>query len=70
MAGNLGFQVEIVPGDWRHGIKPGELAIALAQDAGHEIKAVMAVHSETSTGVTTDIPGVVELWMRRSIRPC
>ncbi|MBV9443538.1 MAG: aminotransferase class V-fold PLP-dependent enzyme [Acidobacteriaceae bacterium] len=58
MAGNLGFRVDVIPGDWRHGIRMEELAQALARDSGHEIKAVFAVHNETSTGVTTDIPGV------------
>ena len=58
MACNLGFRVDIVPGDWRHGVNLGELANALANDPGHEIKAVIAVHNETSNGVTTDIPAV------------
>jgi alanine-glyoxylate transaminase/serine-glyoxylate transaminase/serine-pyruvate transaminase len=58
MACNLGFRVQVIPGDWRHGIRTDELAQALADDPGHEIKAVIAVHNETSTGVTTDIPAV------------
>lgn len=30
----------------------------LKEDKNHEIKAVLATHNETSTGVTSDIPGV------------
>ncbi|MFG3260008.1 pyridoxal-phosphate-dependent aminotransferase family protein [Streptomyces sp. NPDC048172] len=62
MAERLGLDVEIVPGDWRHGADPDALAARLAADAdavadgGHAIKAVCAVHNETSTGVTSRIP--------------
>lgn len=58
MACNLALQVDTVPGDWRHGVDRAQLAEKLAADRGHEIKAVMVVHNETSTGVTTDIPAV------------
>jgi alanine-glyoxylate transaminase/serine-glyoxylate transaminase/serine-pyruvate transaminase len=58
MASNLGLQVEMTPGDWRHGVDAAQVEEKLAADRGHEIKAVMAVHNETSTGVTTDIPAV------------
>jgi len=55
MAGRLGLAVEFVPGDWRHGVDPSAVEAMLAQDRGHQIKAVMAVHNETSTGVTSRI---------------
>ncbi len=55
MAGRLGLAVEFVPGDWRHGVDPLAVEAMLAQDRGHQIKAVMAVHNETSTGVTSRI---------------
>jgi alanine-glyoxylate transaminase / serine-glyoxylate transaminase / serine-pyruvate transaminase len=58
MAGNLGFQVELIPNDWRHGIDAAEVGRRLAADKNHEIKAVLAVHNETATGVTSDIAGV------------
>ncbi len=51
----LGLDIEFVPGDWRHGVPPGELERRLAADASHRIKAVMAVHNETSTGVASRI---------------
>jgi alanine-glyoxylate transaminase / serine-glyoxylate transaminase / serine-pyruvate transaminase len=55
MAGKLGLAVEFVPGDWRRGVDPLAVETMLAQDRGHQIKAVMAVHNETSTGVTSRI---------------
>jgi len=55
MASKLGLAVEFVPGDWRHGVDPLAVETMLAQDRGHQIKAVMAVHNETSTGVTSRI---------------
>jgi alanine-glyoxylate transaminase/serine-glyoxylate transaminase/serine-pyruvate transaminase len=54
----LGPDVELVPGDWRHGIDPDVLADRLAADHDHEIKAVRAVHNETSTVVASRIPDV------------
>ncbi|MGC0418723.1 pyridoxal-phosphate-dependent aminotransferase family protein [Embleya sp. AB8] len=56
MARALGLTVDVVPGDWRHGADPGQLAHALAADPAHTIKAVCVVHNETSTGVTSRIP--------------
>ena len=55
MAGKLGLAVEFVPGDWRHGVPPEDVQERLAADTGHEIKAVMVVHNETSTGVTSRV---------------
>jgi alanine-glyoxylate transaminase/serine-glyoxylate transaminase/serine-pyruvate transaminase len=51
----LGVEVEFVPGDWRHGVDPAGVEARLAEDHRHEIKAVMVVHNETSTGVTSRI---------------
>ncbi len=55
IASELGLDVEFVPGDWRHGVDPAEVAARLSADKAHEIKAVMVVHNETSTGVTSRI---------------
>ena len=55
MAGKLGLEVEFVPGDWRHGVPPEAVQERLAADPGHRIKALMVVHNETSTGVTSRI---------------
>jgi alanine-glyoxylate transaminase/serine-glyoxylate transaminase/serine-pyruvate transaminase len=58
LAGRIGLQVEVIPGDWRHGADPAEIAGRLAADEQQEIKAVCVVHNETSTGVTSRIPDV------------
>lgn len=58
MAGRLGVQVDWAPGDWRRGVDPADVEARLRADAGHAIKAVMVVHNETSTGVTSRIPEV------------
>ncbi|HEX9673662.1 MAG TPA: aminotransferase class V-fold PLP-dependent enzyme [Burkholderiales bacterium] len=55
MAKRLGLDPVFVPGDWRHGVDPAQVEAKLAEDKGRHIKAVMAVHNETSTGVTTRI---------------
>jgi alanine-glyoxylate transaminase/serine-glyoxylate transaminase/serine-pyruvate transaminase len=58
MAVRLGLKVQLVPGDWRHGVDPGEVYRILADDHDHKIKAVAVVHNETSTGVTSRVPDV------------
>jgi alanine-glyoxylate transaminase/serine-glyoxylate transaminase/serine-pyruvate transaminase len=55
LALRLGLDVEFVPGDWRHGVPADELERRLAADKAHQVKAVMAVHNETSTGVASRI---------------
>ena len=55
MAADLGIEVQTLPADWRRGLDYGALRAALADDAGHAIKAVGAVHNETSTGMTLDL---------------
>ena len=55
MATRLGLDIEFVPGDWRHGVDPAQVAEKLAADREHRIKAVCVVHNETSTGVTSRI---------------
>jgi alanine-glyoxylate transaminase/serine-glyoxylate transaminase/serine-pyruvate transaminase len=58
MAKNLDLNVELVPGDWRTGVDPAVVEEYLQNDKNHSIKAVCAVHNETSTGVTTKIRAV------------
>jgi len=58
MAEKLGLVVEFVPGDWRSGVDPALVEAKLADDRAHAFKAVMAVHNETSTGVTSRIAEV------------
>jgi alanine-glyoxylate transaminase / serine-glyoxylate transaminase / serine-pyruvate transaminase len=54
MAERLGLSVKWVEGDWRHGVDPDRVAAELEAD----IAAVMVVHNETSTGVTSRIPEI------------
>lgn len=56
VAEKFGVQVDYVPGNWRRGASATELESRLAADRGHAIKAIMVVHNETSTGVTSRIP--------------
>jgi alanine-glyoxylate transaminase/serine-glyoxylate transaminase/serine-pyruvate transaminase len=58
MATRLGLQVDFVTGDWRHGVDPAVVYAKLANDHGHQIKAVGVVHNETSTGVVSDIADI------------
>ena len=52
----LGLDVELLPGDWRHGVDPSAVEARLVEDHAHAIKAVCVVHNETSTGVASRIP--------------
>lgn len=58
VAGHLGLGVDVIASDWRHGVDADAIGAKLTADPQHEIKAVMAVHNETSTGVTSDISAV------------
>src|SRR6266581_6506161 len=58
MAARLGLDIEFLPGDWRHGVDPAQLAEKLAADSEHRVKAVCVVHNETSTGVASRIPEI------------
>jgi len=58
MAKQLGLDVIFVAGDWRHGVDPQVVEERLTADKEHSIKAVMVVHNETSTGVTSRIPQI------------
>ena len=56
VAEKFGIKVDYVPGNWRKGASAAELEARLAADRDHSIKAVLVVHNETSTGVTSRIP--------------
>ena len=55
VAQRMGLEVDYVPGNWRRGASPEEAERRLSQDKSRAIKAVMVVHNETSTGVTSRI---------------
>jgi alanine-glyoxylate transaminase/serine-glyoxylate transaminase/serine-pyruvate transaminase len=58
MARNLGLTVETLATDWRRGIDPAALQARLTADRSHAIKGILAVHSETSTGVASPLAAV------------
>jgi alanine-glyoxylate transaminase/serine-glyoxylate transaminase/serine-pyruvate transaminase len=58
VAVKLALDVDFVPGDWRHGIDVNVVEEKLKADTGKAIKAVCAVHTETSTGINSDIKGI------------
>jgi alanine-glyoxylate transaminase/serine-glyoxylate transaminase/serine-pyruvate transaminase len=58
VAARMGLEVDFVPGDWRHGVDPVVVEAKLEEDPKHTIKAVMVVHNETSTGVTSRVAEV------------
>ncbi|HTZ60925.1 MAG TPA: aminotransferase class V-fold PLP-dependent enzyme [Acidobacteriaceae bacterium] len=58
LAERFGLLVDYVSGNWRRGVPMAELASRVAADDRHIYKAVMVVHNETSTGVTTAIADV------------
>jgi len=53
-----GLKPTVIPGDWRTGADPDKIRAALAADTDHRFKAVLVVHNETSTGVTSRIPAI------------
>src|ERR1700749_4424080 len=55
MAARWGIEVDFIAGDWRHAADPAAIEAKLAEDKAHTIKAVMVVHNETSTGVTSRV---------------
>jgi len=58
LAETLGLKVEVVGADWRKGLEFSKLSERLAADKGHEIKAVLAVHNETATGMVLPLAEV------------
>jgi alanine-glyoxylate transaminase/serine-glyoxylate transaminase/serine-pyruvate transaminase len=55
VAERLGVNVDYVPGTWRRGASPETLEQRLKDDTARELKAVVVVHNETSTGVVSRI---------------
>lgn len=53
-----GLDVQLLESDWRESVPSARIADALAADTAHRIKAVIACHNETATGVTSDIGAI------------
>ncbi len=58
MAQRLGFDVDVLEVEWGEGVPLERVEEALRADKQHKIKAVLACHNETATGVTSDVAGV------------
>lgn len=58
LAQRLGLDVQVLEEEWGTGVKPDKIESILRADSSHQIKAVLAVHNETATGVTSDIGAV------------
>jgi alanine-glyoxylate transaminase/serine-glyoxylate transaminase/serine-pyruvate transaminase len=59
-ARNLGYVVDEVPLRWGQGVPAELVEERLRADRGTTYKAVLVVHNETSTGVTSDVGAVRE----------
>jgi len=58
MAESLGLNSVYLENDWRHAIDPNEVEEKLRADSDHAIKAVLMVHTDTATGITSDVAAV------------
>ena len=58
VASAYGIEVERIEVPYGDGVPVGQLADRLHADRAHELRAVLVVHNETSTGVTSDVRGV------------
>jgi len=58
MARRLGLEVEAIDCEWGDSLPVGRYLEILEKDKAHRIKAVLATHNETSTGVVSDIAAV------------
>jgi len=53
-----GLRVDVIETTWGAGIPADRINAALSADKAHEIRAVLATHNETATGVLSDIAAV------------
>ena len=68
VAKRLGLDVRFEPWEPRRGVAPDAVVDALRADRARDVKAVLLVHNETSTGVTSDVE-VIATAMRESGHP-
>ncbi len=53
-----GLNVTVIETPWGAGLPADRYEEALSADTGHQIKAVLATHNETATGVVSDIKAI------------
>ncbi len=58
VAQRLGLEVVRLEDDWRRGPDPNRVESRLRADRDHEVRALLVVHNETSTGVMADVPAL------------
>ena len=58
MCERFGLDVEVIEVPWGEGLPAARYEAALKADTGHAIKAVLATHNETATGVVSDIAAI------------
>jgi len=58
MAKKFGLHPVVMETDWRRAPVPADIEARLRLDTDHEIKAILVVHNETSTGTTARIPEI------------
>lgn len=63
-----GIEVEVIETPWGQGLPHAAIEAALRADGGHRIRAVLATHNETATGVVSDI-GALRAAMDRAGHP-
>lgn len=68
VARNLGYTVDVIEQPWGEAALPEVIEQALTADSAHEIQAVLLVHNETATGVTSDV-GAIRGVMNRAKHP-
>lgn len=57
-ARNLGYNVDVMDAEWGEAPDAARIEAVLSADINREIQAVLLVHSETATGVVSDIASV------------
>jgi alanine-glyoxylate transaminase/serine-glyoxylate transaminase/serine-pyruvate transaminase len=58
MCRRFGLDVEVLEHRWGEGLDAGRYEAALRADTGHAIRAVLATHNETATGVVSDVAAI------------
>ena len=61
LAEKIGLEVLVIPGDWKRGVEAEKIDDYLKEDIDKQIKGIMVVHNETSTGVTSNVQVVREV---------
>src|SRR5207249_3682977 len=67
-AAAFGVELERLDLPYGAGVPAAEVQARLERDHAHDIRAVLVVHNETSTGVTSDVPAVRQA-LRRAGHP-